>query len=146
MFRIEDFTGTVRCIMWSDEYARFQELMIPDSVHLFEGVLNWAPDRAEPDFAVKKVMTVEEARREFTKSLLLKMPYTSDEGSLQKFDAIGLVLKRYRGSCPVYLSIRDGNGKQVQLKLNDDFKINPASIKVEDLEMILGPGGVLFSR
>ena len=78
--------------------------------------------------------------------MLLKIPYTSDEGSLQKFDAIGLVLKRYRGSCPVYLSIRDANGKQVQLKLNDDSKINPASIKVEDLEMILGPGAVLFSR
>jgi len=24
-FRIEDFTGTVRCIMWSDEYARFKD-------------------------------------------------------------------------------------------------------------------------
>jgi DNA polymerase-3 subunit alpha len=146
MFRIEDFTGSVRCIMWSDEYARYQEVMIADAVHLFEGVLNWAPDRAEPDFAVKKVMTVDEARAEFTKSLLLKMSYTAEEGSLQKFDAIGLVLKRFRGTCPVYLSIRDANGKQVQLKLNDEFKVNPASIQVEDLEMILGPGAVLFSR
>src|SRR5262245_16528517 len=40
-FRIEDFTGAVRCIMWSDEYARFQELVTDDAVHLFEGVLNW---------------------------------------------------------------------------------------------------------
>ena len=56
-FRIEDFTGTVRCILWSDEYARFQDLVTADAVHLFEGVLNWAPDRAEPDFQVKKVLT-----------------------------------------------------------------------------------------
>lgn len=146
MFRIEDFTGTVRCIMWSDEYARFQELMVPDAVHLFEGSLNWSPDRAEPDFTVKKVITIDEARREFTKSLLLKMPYTDDEGSLGKLDAIGLILKRYQGGCPVYLSVRDANGKQVQLKLNEDFKVNPAIIKVEELEMLLGPGAVLFSR
>jgi DNA polymerase III subunit alpha len=145
-FRIEDFTGTVRCIMWSDEYARFQELMIPDAVHLFEGTLNWAAERAEPDFQVKKVMTIEEARREFTKSLLIKLPYGDDEGSLRKLDAVGLVLKRYRGACPVYLSVRDANGKQVQLKLNEQFRVNPADVKVEDLEMILGPGAVLFSR
>jgi DNA polymerase-3 subunit alpha len=146
MFRIEDFTGTVRCIMWSDEYARFQELMVGDAVFLFEGVLNWAPDRAEPDFAVKKVMTAEESRREFTKSMLLKMQYTEEESSLGKLDVVGLVLKRFRGSCPVYLSIRDSNGKQAQLKLSDDYKVDPAAIKVEELEMLLGAGAVLFSR
>jgi DNA polymerase-3 subunit alpha len=146
MFRIEDFSGSVRCIMWSDEYARFQELMVPDGVYLFEGTLNWAPDRAEPDFAVKKVMTTDEARGEFTKSLLLKLPYTDDEASLRKLDTVALVLKRYKGGCPVYLSVRDAAGKQVQLKLNDEFKVNPAAVKVEELEMLLGQGAVLFSR
>ncbi|HVL14636.1 MAG TPA: DNA polymerase III subunit alpha, partial [Gemmata sp.] len=58
-FRVEDFTGTVRCIMWSDEYARFQELTTADAVHLFEGTLNWSEGRAEPDFQVKKVLTIE---------------------------------------------------------------------------------------
>jgi DNA polymerase-3 subunit alpha len=146
MFRIEDFTGTVRCIMWSDEFARYQALMTPDAVHLFEGTLNWAPDRAEPDFNVKRVMTVEEARTEFTKIMLLKLPYSADDGNLQKLDVVGLVLKRYRGTCPVYLSIRDANGKQVQMKLNDEFRVNPSSVKVEELEMLLGPGAVIFSR
>ena len=61
-------------------------------------------------------------------------------------DAVGLVLKRYRGVCPVYLSVRDANGKQVQLKLNDEFRVNPADLKVEELEMVLGTGAVLFSR
>jgi len=145
-FRVEDFTGTVRCILWSDEYARFQELVTADAVHLFEGMLNLAPERAEPDFQVKRILTIEEARREFTKSMLLKVPYTDDEESLRKLDAVGLLLKRYRGACPVYLSVRDMNGKQVQLKLNEEFRINPAAVKVEELEMLLGPGAVLFSR
>ncbi|WP_439628006.1 DNA polymerase III subunit alpha [Gemmata sp.] len=145
-FRIEDFTGSVRCIMWSDEYARFQAMVTADAVHLFEGTLRWAPERAEPDFQVKKVLTIDEARAEFTKSMLIKLPYTDDEGSLRKLDAVSLVLKRYRGTCPVYLSVRDGNGKQVQLKLNEEFRVNPGALKVEELEMVLGPGAVLFSR
>ena len=145
-FRIEDFTGSVRCILWSDEYARFQNLVTPDAVHLFEGVLNWAPERAEPDFQVKRILTIEEARAEFTKSMLLKLPYTDDEEKLRKFDAVRIVLKRYRGMCPVYLSVRDHNGKQVQLKLNEEFRVNPSALKIEELEMLLGQGAVLFSR
>ena len=46
----------------------------------------------------------------------------------------------------MYLSVRDANGKQVQLKLNDEFKVNPAALNVAELEMVLGPGAVLFSR
>ena len=145
-FRVEDFTGSVRCVLWSDEYTRFQSMVTADAVHLFEGTLNWAPERAEPDFQVKKVMTSDEARAEFTKSMLIKFAYSDDEGSLRKLDAVSLVLKRYRGSCPVYLSIRDANGKQVQLKLNEEFRVNPGALKVEELEMVLGAGAVLFSR
>lgn len=145
-FRIEDFTGTLRCILWSDEYARFQPLVTADAVHLFEGVLNWSEGRGEPDFQIKRVLTIEEARCEFTKSMLLKLPYGEDEETLRKLDAVGVVLKRYRGPCPVYLSIRDAAGKQVQLKLNDEFKVNPAAVQLHDLELILGPGAVLFSR
>jgi DNA polymerase III subunit alpha len=146
MFRIEDFTGSVRCIMWSDEYSRFKEVISSDFVGLFEGVLNWGEGRAEPDFNIKKVITIEEARAEFTKSMVLKVSYTEDDEDLRKLDAVSLILKRYRGACPVYLSIRDGNGKQVQMKLNDEFKVNPAAVKLEELEMVLGQGAVIFSR
>ncbi len=146
MFRIEDFTGSVRCIMWSDEYSRFKEVIDSDFVGLFEGVLNWGEGRAEPDFQIKKVTTIEEARAEFTKSMVLKLAYTEEEEELRKLDAVSLILKRYRGACPVYLSVRDASGKQVQMKLNDEFKINPASLKLEELEMLLGPGAVIFSR
>jgi DNA polymerase-3 subunit alpha len=146
MFRIEDFTGSVRCIMWSDEYSRYKEVVGGDFVGLFEGVLDWKPDRAEPDFQVKKVITIAEARAEFTKSMVLKLPYTEDPEALRKLDAVSLILKRYRGACPVYLSVRDPNGKQVQLKLNDEFRVNPAALKLEELEMVLGPGAVIFSR
>jgi DNA polymerase III subunit alpha len=132
--------------MWSDEYSRFKELVSSDTVALFEGVLNWGEGRAEPDFQVKKLITIEEARTEFTKSMVLKVPYAEDDEALRKLDAVSVVLKRYRGACPVFLNVRDLNGKLVQLKLNDEFRINPAALKLEELEMLLGPGTVIFSR
>ena len=30
--------------------------------------------------------------------------------------------------------------------MNDEFKVNPAALKLEELEMLLGPGAVIFSR
>ena len=91
-------------------------------------------------------MTPEDARREMTKSLLLKLPYTDDPDAVNKLDALSLILKRNRGNTPVFMSIRDGSGKQVQLKLNDEFRVNAANLKLDDLEMLLGSGSVLFTR
>lgn len=145
-FRIEDFSGSVRCVLWSDEYARYREWIVPDAVYLFEGVLNQAPDRAEPDFQIKRLLTLEEARREFTRSLVLYMPYEEDPEFLRKLDGLRLVLQRYHGSCPVYLVIRDPWGKQIHLRLGDQYRIDPAQLPVEEVEMILGKGAVLFSR
>ena len=140
-FRIEDFTGTVRCILWSDEYARFKDLVIAGRGPPLRGRAELGA-RAAPSRTSRSRRSSRSTRpaREFTKSMLLKLPYTDDEGSLRKLDAVGLVLKRYRGTCPVYLSVRDANGKQVQLKLNDEFRVNPAALKVEELEMLLGRG------
>jgi DNA polymerase-3 subunit alpha len=63
-----------------------------------------------------------------------------------RLDALSLILKRHRGPTPVFLSVRDTNGKQVQLKLNDEFRVNPANVNLDDLEMLMGPGSVLFTR
>ena len=74
------------------------------------------------------------------------MPYADDAESLHKLESLGAVLKRNKGSTPVFLSVRDPQGKQVKLKLGDSFQVNAANLRAEDLEMILGPGSVVFTR
>jgi DNA polymerase-3 subunit alpha len=145
-FRVEDFSGSIRCILWSDEYARYRDLVQPDAVYLFEGIVNLAPERVEPDFQIKRIFTLEDARREFTKSLLLRMPYSDEPHVLQKLDGLRLILQRYRGTCPVYLIVRDVRGRQAHLRLGDAYRVDPAQLPIEQLEMILGRGAVMFSR
>lgn len=145
LFRVEDFTGQARCVLWSEEFTRFKDLLADDAIALFEGVLEWG-ERAEPDFIVKKVITIDEARKEFTKSLVLRMNYADDEAAIKMIDAVGSVLKRYKGTCPVFLNVRDPNGRVAQMKLGSEFAVNPAALVIDDLDRILGPGGVLFAR
>ena len=145
MFYLEDFTGQFKCILWSDEYARFKDVATDDAIILIEGVVEWREGGSSGDVIVKKVLTPDEARRDMTRSMVLRVAYSEEAEALRRLDAVGLVLKRYRGQTPVFLSVRDANGKQVQLRLHDEFRVNPAAIKLDELEMLLGRGSVIFA-
>jgi DNA polymerase-3 subunit alpha len=146
MFQLEDFTGQCKCILWSDEYARFKDQVVDDAVLLFEGAVEWREGGTAGDLIVRKVLTIDDAKKEMTRSLLLRMPYSEDDESLRKLESVGAVLKRNRGQTPVFLSVRDPQGKQVRLKLGDGFQVNAANLRAEELELILGPGSVVFTR
>jgi DNA polymerase-3 subunit alpha len=42
--------------------------------------------------------------------------------------------------------IRDPWGKQAHLRLGEQYRIDPAQLPIEEVEMILGKGTVVFSR
>ena len=146
MFQLEDFTGQCKCILWSEQYAQFKDQVVDDAVLMFEGKVEWREGGTAGDVIVSKLLTIEDAKKEMTRSLLLRMPYADDTESLSKLESVGAVLKRNRGSTPVFLSVKDGGGKQVKLKLGGGFEVNAANLRAEELELILGPGSVVFTR
>lgn len=60
-------------------------------------------------------------------------------------DGIERILKRTPGPCTVYLVIRDAAGRSAQFRLGDDIKVHPAKVFVDELEMLLGAGAVVFT-
>ncbi|MFO0851947.1 MAG: DNA polymerase III subunit alpha [Gemmataceae bacterium] len=145
LFRLEDFTGQAKGVLWSDQYARFKDDISEDAILLIEGKVEWRDGAAEPDVIVDKVLTLDQAKRDLTKGLVLRVSYTEDEESLRKLDGVAGVLKKGRGSCPVWLVVRDPAGKSATLKLPADYGVNPAAVPVDELELLLGPGAVLFT-
>jgi DNA polymerase III subunit alpha len=143
--RVEDFTASFKCIFWSDQYGRFKDDLNPDTILIIDGKVESRDGSSEPDVIVERIMTVEQARRELTREMVLRIPYGEDEELLNKLDGVAVVLKRAKGTCPVFLSVRDIQGKICQLKLGQEYAINPNIVPVEELELILGRGSVLFS-
>ncbi|MCU0702431.1 MAG: DNA polymerase III subunit alpha [Fimbriiglobus sp.] len=145
--RIEDFTGSVKCILWSDQFQRFGDLVKADAILLFDGKVEWREGSGEPDVIVDKVMTMDQAKADLTRGLVLKMKFRTDDDGRQTFEAVGRILKKAKGPCPVYLAVQDAGGRAAQFKLSADFFVNPTQVAVEELEMIpaLGPGSVLFT-
>jgi DNA polymerase-3 subunit alpha len=143
--RVEDFTGSIKCILWSETFARFKDEVKLDDILLFEGKVEWREGSTEPDLIVSNVTSLEQAKRELCNGVVLRLPYTDDPDVPRKFQAVAGVLKRSRGSVPVYLAVHDPNGRIATYRLGSDYTIDPHQLRVEEVEMLLGPGSVLFT-
>src|SRR5262249_12936237 len=139
--KLEDFTGAAECVMWPDDFVRFKDEVHEDRVCFVKGTVE--KTREEPGLVLNRVLSIEQAQRELTKGLVLQL--TLGVHGPEAVDGIARVLERTPGGCPVYLSVRDGAGKRGVLKLAENFRINPATVAVGELETLLGRGCVKFS-
>ena len=146
MFQMEDFTGQAKCLLWSEAYDAYRSDVLDDKILLFEGAVEWRDGSTSGDVIVRKVITLEQARREMTRGLLLRLPLGDDDESCNRVDGIQSVLKRAKGTCPVYLSMRDPSGRGIQFKVSSDFAVDPAKVPLDQLELLLGPGSVVFTK
>jgi DNA polymerase-3 subunit alpha len=136
--KLEDFTGAAECVMWADDFVRYKDEFQEDRICFVKGLVE--RKREEPGLVLKRVFSVEQAQRELAKALYLKVSLgRHDERTI---DTIAYLLKQTPGACPVYLVVRDGANKDAVLKLGRDFAINPNTLLGEELESLLGAGGV----
>ena len=139
--KLEDFTGVVECVMWPEDFARNKDEVVEDRVCFVKGAVERT--REKPGLVLTRVFNIDQARRELTRGLVLTM--SLDVHGPRHIDALAQVLQKYRGSCPVYLNVRDALGKRGVLKLGENCRIDPTSISTGELEMILGTQSVTFA-
>jgi DNA polymerase-3 subunit alpha len=136
--RIEDMTGSAKCVMWPDDFARFKEEIRDDVPYIIKGTVDRR--REEPTLVINRILTMEQAQRELARGLylLLRLGRTQPDD----IDRLGAVLRKTPGTCPVFLTVKDGADKFCVLKLGREFAVNPNTFPQEDLEAILGPNSV----
>ncbi len=100
-FDLEDATGVVRCIMWPEDYAVHGEKVKKDAIVLIRGRTD--SKGREPNIIVNKLMTLEQAEKEFTKRLLVKFRRGfHTEADMKR---VRDVLLRFPGKTPVVVVI-----------------------------------------
>lgn len=136
--RIEDMSGSAKCVMWPDDFVGIKEEIRDDVPYIIKGIVDRR--REEPTLVINRILTLEKARRELARGLylLLRLGRTQPED----IDRLGYILRQAPGACPVFLTIKDGADKSCVLRLGRDFAINPNSVPQDDLEAILGPNSV----
>jgi DNA polymerase-3 subunit alpha len=136
--RLEDFSGTARCVMWPDDLARCKESVADDQVCFVRGTIDRS--REEVNVVLTRIFRLDQARRELARGLYLLLRL--GRHGPEDVDRLGKILEQSPGPCPVYLTVKDGDGRFAVLRLGRGYAINPATLAQEQLEEVLGPDSV----
>jgi DNA polymerase-3 subunit alpha len=135
---LEDFSGSVKCVMWPDDLLKFKDDVREDEPLFVKGTIN--RKQAEPTVVISRIFGLEQAQRELARGLYLLLKLGRHQP--RDVDAIGYLLKQTPGNCPVFLTVRDAGKRDCVLRLGREFSVNPSKYPHDELEAILGAGSV----
>ena len=146
-FDFEDVKGTVRCIMWPEDYARLGEMVKAEQICFIEGRV----DRRgrEPNLVVNELMTLEQADRKFTDRVAVKFKrgLHSEEDIVRVRD----ILRRHPGRCDVALVVETFDEQnptlrqRVILAPSAEVKVAAEATLAKELQEVLGQDNVQFT-
>ena len=138
---IEDFTGRAECIVFSDAYTQYQNLLTGDAMIMVVGNAEHTGDSLR--IIVKDIIPLETVKEKFTKNVVLAVRVKSVND--ESITALKQIVQRHQGKYPCLFNvIREDTEESLMLQatkfgvdLSDDF--------VSEVESILGPSSVRFS-
>jgi len=141
---IEDLVGSIEVVHYSNEFQRFAEMIKPDTVLFFEGMVD--KKREEPSFKAKEVYTLETVQKKKTREILIQTNSMKlDEPTMT---AVAKILNEHKGNTPVKLELCDlaiqaagGGGVKVHLQLGGGLNIQNGGVQA--LKSLFGDSQVL---
>lgn len=113
MFDLEDVDGTIRCIVWPNDFEQCGHLVQPDAVLVVRGAL----DRRggdEANLIVNELIPLEQLDAKYTKGIMVRVDESKHgEEGLRKLKEI---LRGYPGGCEVQIMLSLDDGGRVILK------------------------------
>lgn len=136
-FKIDDFSGSCECLMFSKNYSEFGTCIVPESTIIVRGKLESTGDSIK--IHVDDAFPLKEARDKLTKKVLLNInSEIHDEETIAK---IKFILSTYAGTIPVYMRVQI-NGLKRDFYLNKKVAISDNSISA--IVSILGENGITY--
>lgn len=136
-FKIDDFSGSCECLMFSKNYGEFGSCFYPEATIIVKGNIESTGDSIK--IHVDEAFPLEDARAKFTKKVLLHLDNEfHNEETIAK---IKVILNTYSGSIPVYMRIQSNGGKR-DFYLNQ--KITLSSQSVAEIVKLLGENGISY--
>jgi len=138
-FTVEDFSGSARVIAFADVYDKFRALIHEESMVVVTGKVDRRSEGEENSVLASEVIPLEEARKRFTRRVSLNI--TPEKLVQEEIEKIQIILKKFPGSCNVYMNIKPSDGKELLLK-SKKYSVDPVPELLNDLRTILGEKNV----
>ncbi|MGV6817654.1 MAG: DNA polymerase III subunit alpha [Thiotrichales bacterium] len=133
---LDDRSGRMEVSLFGDDFERFGDLLIKDSIIVVHGALAFDDFSGEYRLKAKEMFSMEQARGRYARYLKLSANHGKmANGAIEKLSSI---LAPYRpGKCPVLLDYYNGQAR-VDVKLGADWSITPTDDCLRQLKDWLG--------
>ncbi len=139
---LEDLEGSVEGVLWAetlaDITAKYPDVIEAERIVFVKGRVD--RKRETPSLQINEVIPVEEALAKLTTSLVLKLDEKKHKDDV--VEQLGPLIKQHAGRTPLWASVAGEEGKTITLRMGSDYQIRPTKAAVEELERVLGSGGV----
>ncbi|MBN1893617.1 hypothetical protein JW906_03935, partial [bacterium] len=135
-FTVEDFTGSVQAIAFSDFYEKFKSLIAVDKLVVLNAKADRREERNTVTLIVSEILPLSDARAKYAKRVFIRVdPAESADAGLDRMKA---VLQKYPGNIPVYFRVPCASGRDMNLRSNK-FRVNPVQELIEELRGLVEP-------
>ncbi|MSR74552.1 MAG: DNA polymerase III subunit alpha [Planctomycetes bacterium] len=131
---LEDMSGQLECLIFSDHYLRLIDKVVVDRIVFLEGTVDRR--RETPSLRIQEVHPLETAPLALAKRLTLNLE--SDENLDMVIAAVHQVLRDNRGKLPVFFALTTPAGR-VTIQAGDNFRVAASAKLVESLGRVLRP-------
>ncbi len=137
-FDLEDREGTIRCIVWPEEFVEFGDLVQPDAVLFARGTI----DRRggdEANLIINKLIPLDQMEARYTTGLIISLDERINDSSTLK--TIHEIVRGYPGQRELHFDLSLSDGSRVQLR-SQRLQIDITPELRSRVDELLGPGHV----
>jgi DNA polymerase-3 subunit alpha len=136
-FKLDDFSGSCECLMFSKVYAKCESLIMPESTILVKGILESSGDAIK--LHVDEAMPLSEVKQKLTKSLgIIIDPALHDK---EKMLELKKILEEHPGKLQVVVALKDNGNNREFLIAN---KIAVSDELIAKITSLLGEESVRY--
>ncbi len=135
---LEDFTGTIEGVVFSEVYERFRHLIKEDSLIFVSGKLS-RRDAGSPKIRVEQVMPIDNARKEYSRRVMIRLIAQGLEDSA--VEELSKIIKNSRGPCDLVIDVQTLNKDTIRMR-SGRFKIKSDEKTISSLRNLVGKDNV----
>ncbi len=142
-FQLEDKTGFIEVIVWPDTYRRCMETLVQDDPILVTGKMDVGEERVQ--LIGNNVIPLEQAAKQLPPAPKKKpngdrlhFYVVSPDVTSEEFVRLHDALRRYPGTCPVFLHLRKQDRSETVIELPDNLRVASNPELLATVEQLFG--------
>ena len=136
-FKLDDYSGSCDCLMFSKTYAEYGELITRESTIMIKGKLESSGDTVK--LHVDEAVKLSEVKAKLTKRIGIVMdPTTHNENSISK---LKILLENNEGNIPVLLCVKDNSHSR---EFTVDYKVNISDEFIDSVRGLFGDDSIIY--